>query len=198
MTNPFYSTRDFFKEATLFDRPLSYDEWMNCPDDHKAAVLYLQFFDQITLAWYKVRSFYGSEEEGVETMMQYLVKNVPIIEKDPKKFTARYIYRVAYNCLYCICHDRLIDKQRYELEVSNICVCSETGDSLDLFDTVPCYDDPSRLYEKKELWEAIQSLGQEAALVAEMLCETGKIDKKMREAHADTIDKLAEVLVQYA
>ena len=78
--NPFYTTRDFFKEATQFKGPMSYDEWVSCPDDHKAAVLYLQFFEQITLAWYKAKSFYGSDEEGVETVLQYLMKNVPIIE----------------------------------------------------------------------------------------------------------------------
>lgn len=127
-------TRDLFRIHTQYTVPLTYGEWLAIPDDNKAAVLYVQFYDQISLAWHKAKSFYTPEEDAVSTVLQYLMKNVPIIASNEKKFTPNYVYRVAYNCLYCICHDYQKDKQRYENECSNLV---EYGDDvLDLFDTV--------------------------------------------------------------
>lgn len=135
MSREFYETRSMFRSYINYTDPYSYEQWLSLPQDHKCAALYVQFFDEIILAWYKVKSFYGSDEEGVETICQYLMKNVPVLEENPKRFNARYIYRVAYNCLYCICHDRLIDKQRFELEISNI---AYSGDSeeINMFDYI--------------------------------------------------------------
>ena len=103
--NDFYVTRDLFREYVRYTNPLSYSEWCNIPDDNKAAVLYLQFFDQITLAWYKMKSVYSVEADGVGEVLQYLQKNVDKIRNDEKRFTPAYIYKVCSNCLYCLCRD---------------------------------------------------------------------------------------------
>ena len=102
MSREFYEARRLFINHINYTRPYSYEEWIALPEDHKCVALYIQYFDQIILAWYKTKSFYASEEEGVETVLQYLNKNVPILEANEKKFNERYIYRVAYNCLYKI------------------------------------------------------------------------------------------------
>ena len=119
MNNEFIETRKLFQTVFQYDRtkPLSFDQWLKIPDDQKSAVLYLQFYDQITLAWDKTKSFYTLTADGVSTVLQYLEKNVPIIKANPKKFNERYIYRVAYNCLYCICHDLIYPRRAYEHEV---------------------------------------------------------------------------------
>ena len=135
----FYTTRNFYRDYINYENPLSYDEWLAIADDNKAAVLYVQFYDQITLAWQKVKSFYTLEEDGVSTMMDYLIKNVELIKADKKRFSPRYIYRVAFNCLYCICHDLLRPRQTFENECSNLISCGE--DTLDLFDLAAANDD---------------------------------------------------------
>lgn len=133
MSNAFVDTKNCFTSYLGYTTPLSYAQWLAAPDDHKAAILYVQFYEEITLAWYKCRSLYTPEERGVEEMMTYLMKNVPILMANPKRFTSNYIYRVAYNCLYCICHDIQRDKERFALERSNILAVGD--DEVDLFDT---------------------------------------------------------------
>lgn len=133
MSNAFVETKNCFTSYLGYTTPLSYDQWLAAPDDHKAAILYVQFYEEITLAWYKCKSLYTPEENGVEEMMKYLIKNVPILMENPKRFTSNYMYRVAYNCLYCICHDIQRDKERFALERSNILVVGD--DEVDLFDT---------------------------------------------------------------
>ena len=132
-SSPFKAAYNMFRQFLHSSDPISWEDWCNLPHDYKSASLYVQFYDQITLAWYKAKCLYGEDEEGVETVLQYLEKNVPIIEKSKNKYTPQYIYRVAYNCLYCICHDRKIDQDRYALEMSNLVVTGD-GDELDLFD----------------------------------------------------------------
>ena len=85
--SPFYQTRDMFKEFIGVDTPLAYSTWMELDPDKKAAALFVNFFDQITLAWYKVKSFYAVDEDGVSTCLQYLQKNVPVIENAPNRFS---------------------------------------------------------------------------------------------------------------
>lgn len=167
--NAFLETKKLFIAHTGYTHPLSYEDWVNVPDDNKAAVLYVQFYDQITLAWYKTKSFFVLEEDGVATMLQYLVKNVPLILDNPNKFTPSYIYRVAYNCLYCISHDIKRDIDRYEKEMSNIVEHGE--DTLDLFDTVSGSDngDFDDVLMRKAFWETIENMDMKTQKVVNHL-----------------------------
>lgn len=161
MKNEFATTKDLFASYTNFTRPLSYGEWCNLPHDHKAAVLYCQFYEQITLAWFKLASVYSVEADGVAEVLQYLEKNVPVIIKDSKRFTPSYIYKVVYNCLYCLCRDPNKYKQAYENETSNIQSGNE-GHEFDLFDTVGVDEDFSRRDKdaaRDAIWKAIEKLG---------------------------------------
>lgn len=189
MSREFYEARKMFRDYTGFEDPLSYEQWMSRPQEHKAAILYVQYFDQILLAWYKTKSFYASEEEGVETALQYLLKNVPIIESNPKRFNEKYIYRVSYNCLYCISHDRKCDRERFELEMSNVVASGE--DEFDLFDTVASsnvvdYDDEA-IEIKQWFWETIEDLGQDAYSVAKQIIDGGKLPKGVTRKRKEEI-----------
>lgn len=158
--NDFYVTRDLFRSHTSYERPLSYGEWKKLPDDHKAAVLYVQFFETITLAWYKLKSIYSSEADGVAEVLQYLQKNVSKIEADEKRFSPAYIYKVCYNCLYCLCRDPNRYKAAYENECSNIVGYGE--DELDLFDTVieavDGYTESVKNDSRVKFWNVIDEL----------------------------------------
>lgn len=192
MSNAFNETKKLFITSTGYTRPLSYEEWMMIPSGHKAAVLFVQFYDEITLAWYKTKSFFVLEEDGVSTMLQYLVKNVPIIENDPKRFKPSYIYKVAYNCLYCISHDIKRDIERYENEVSNIVMSGE--DQLDLFDTVVSN---SGIYEeimRKEFWSVIENMGVKTQKVINHLLNgesLGLVSKRSKSYDTDPLRDIA-------
>lgn len=179
MSKQFYETRKIFREYINYKGEYSYQEWLSLPQERKAAALYVQFFDQIVLAWFKSKSFYASEEEGVETVCQYLMKNVPVIEANPKRFCASYIYRVSYNCLYCISHDRVSDRLRWELEGSNICA-GEGSEEIDLFD-IFVEDETKRednlSYDRERMWAVIASMGDETVQVVGHLLDGERLPK---------------------
>lgn len=237
----FYDARNLFIEQTRYTEPLSYEEWKAKPEDLKAALLFVQFFDQITLAWDKANTLnFIESEEGVETMMQYLQKQISdcyikghpkkkvsfdyyrkyakkcrleeqlaaesdasiiseieseladlndieecerrcMLEEDKSKFSPGYIYRVAYNCLYCICHDRKCDKDRLENETSGIIM--HDGEEFDLFSTLA---DKSGSVEsvyttsrfESEFWRIIEDEGKSAEKLMRYLLSENSDDLK--------------------
>ena len=130
----FYNTYKLYRNYIGYSREFDYESWLNLPQKFKAAALYVQFYNEITLAWYKVKTQWSIEEEGVECVNQYLMKNVEKIEKDRKRFTPQYVYTVAYNCLYCLCIDPSKNKDRYYCETPN--TFSNGDDELDWFDMI--------------------------------------------------------------
>jgi len=199
MNGQFTTTRNLFIEYTNYTSPLSFDEWSAVADDQKAAVLFVQFFDQITLAWYKANSLgRGLAEDGVSTVLQYLIKNVPVIKENPKRFTARYIYRIAYNCLYCICHDIKRDKERFEYETSNICIVGD--DEVDLFDTVGSRDSDFELIAKRdEFWALIEDMDLDTKSVVSKLlgAEVPNMPRVSAKKREQIIANLQDILAPY-
>jgi hypothetical protein len=145
------------REAIGYEEPISYQEWLNIRDDYKAAWLYVQFFDQISLAWYKVslNNIHADPDNGVSEMLSYCVKNVKKIIEDGKRFTPNYMYKVAYNCLYCIAIDRVGYKMTYESCVSQY-ISSGDGTELDIFDTVADDENPLEEISRSDLWNIIR------------------------------------------
>jgi len=226
----FYDTRDCFKKNICYNNPLSYDEWAQVPDDQKVVFLFVQFFDEITLAWTKANAFdFIAPEEGVETVIQYLQKQVcdryikghpkrkvsnsyfnshrteceehRIIEENPKRFSPGYIYRIAYNCLYCICHDLKSVQDRWVNEVDPIVVLGE--DELNLIDYNPSSRVASAevIYEaesfENEFWDIIEDMGVDAEKVMRYLLSGDEKDlKKLSKRNSDyATDPLRDVEV---
>ena len=156
--NSFTSAKNMFEQYTHATKQLAFEDWDTLPSDMKAAALFVRFFPQITLAWDKAKSFYGDDDEAVSTVCQYLIKNVSKIEAEPKKYSEAYIYRVAYNCLYCICHDRKIDKDRWELETSST-VIADDGSELSLFDTISANNHRDLVDDivSNDIWDVINN-----------------------------------------
>lgn len=197
MISTFYDTKNCFKTYTHYIEPLSYDDWTKLPEDHKAAVLYVQFFSSIISAWNAAKSYDGDDEEAVETVLQYLLKNVPVIEKNPSRFTARYIYRVAYNCMYCICHDRKCDKERRENEIS-ASQLDDSGNEWSLFDTVAstsCRIEDA--INSKIFWEFVENLDVETRVLFDRIAALGRVPASLSarnlELLADLRAKLNEL-----
>ena len=127
-------------------------------------------------------------------MMQYLEKNITIIENDPRRFIPNYIYRVAYNCLYCICHDIKIDRIRWETEISNIQM--HEGQEFDLFDTVDNGDsDFLTSSEREYFWYIIESMGPEAAKVVNHILNGESLNKVNKRAKRYESDPLRDIEV---
>lgn len=199
MSNAFAESRNLFTMYTGYVRPLSFDEWSKLPDSHKSAVLFVQFYDEITLAWYKLSSVYTyvPDEDGVSTVCQYLEKNVSKILEKPARFNAPYIYQVAYNCLYCITHDPIKPRERFFNETSNI-TCSENGDELDLFDTVKSLSAEQTFEEetyKKMFWQVIEDMGLETQKVVNYLLNNDSLKKVSKLSKNYASDPLRDVEV---
>lgn len=195
MMSTFYETRNLFKNYIHYTKPLSYVQWLALNDDHKAAALYVQFFNEILLAWDKAKSYDGDDDEAVETVLQYLIKNTEIIKKDPKRFRANYIYRVAYNCLYCICHDRKCDKERREFEVSAI-QCDADGDEYNLLDTFVTNAGSVECEINKQLfWAIIEDLDVDSRALVERLLKSGKLPTNMSAKNQKIV---AELRIKFA
>lgn len=180
----FYATRNLFIELTQFDKQLSYEDWMSRPQDHKAALLFVNFFSKMIQAWDKANKFdFIPDEDGVSIVCQYLEKNVAKIEENPNKFSEAYIYKVAYNCMYCICHDLKSVKDRWDNETSSTVVYQ--GEELSLFDTVAdAHGSAEHEFlhktDNKEFWDLIEDSDPKCQKVIDyLLSEDPKSLKKI-------------------
>lgn len=209
----FRDTRNLYLEAipSDFEFPLTYEAWLNADDEYKAVLLFVNFFNEIELAWYKQRFSYVQEVEAVETVVEYLIKNVDKIRNDPERFTPNYIYTVASNCIYCLHEPQVaINREKYE-------VCNEVtvgDDTVNLFDLAPSVDDSPEVKQVKEaIWAVIHKLGPKAEKVVNNLLNpedslSASRSKKKGDALADVsvsakevdgiMTSLREVLSPYA
>ena len=197
----FYSTRDMFIELTQFDHQLSYEEWCKSPQDHKAALLFVNFFSKMIQAWDKANRFdFIPGEDGVSVVCQYLEKNVARIEQEPKKYTEAYIYKVAYNCMYCICHDLKSVNDRWENETSSI--VSYQGEELSVFDTVSdSRGSAEQVYltdnDQKAFWDIVESSDPKCQKVIDYLLsnDVKSLKKVSKNSKLYSVDPLRDVQV---
>ena len=193
-----YKTRARFSNYIGYERPLTFEEWNDLPRDSKAAALFVQFYHQITLAWHKVKSFYTPEEDAISEVMKYLLKNVPIIEADPERFTASYIYQVAKNCIYCICHDIKRDRDRWELEMSNLVNVGENeSETVDLFDKVAESDTITTELYRRKLWETVENLDDDYKQLIANILDSSVIKGIPRARRAQLKRNLQVLLAKY-
>lgn len=176
-----YETRNFYRNSLQIFQPLTFKQWNELDRNIKAAGLFLNFFDQIVLAWEKANTIdFINCEDGVEVINQYLEKNVSIIESKPDRFSPSYIYTVAFNCMYCICHDRKCDKDRLENETPRY--VSKDGKDVDLLDFVKGDNDNFTEVEsssiEREFWALIEDDGLEAEKVMRYLLTQNEADLK--------------------
>ena len=201
----FYETRKVYREYTHYQKPLSFEEWSSLQDCYKTAVLFIQYFDEILMAWNKAKSYDGDELEAVETVNQYLEKNVSKIVDDPKRFRPAYIYRIAYNCLYCICHDRQKDKDRREKEVDPY-VDKGDGTYVNLTEFVPsasAQDDfeaveSDRVANSHKFWSLVEDVDVDAEVLIQYIIGSRKdLTKRASKKREEILSKMRQALLQH-
>lgn len=192
----FYDTKLFFQ--TSVTKVNNYEEWMSVPDSQKAACLYVTFFNQIQMAWNRTKSFYTPEEDGVSCELQYLEKNVQLIKENSKKFDPRYIYRISFNALYCICHDIIKDRQRWEIETSNI--VGSGSDEINLFDDYVggVSQDNDLEMIRDRMWAVIESLGEEGLRVVDSLINNDTLRRSSKQSPNYEQDRFKDISVSVA
>lgn len=178
---------------------MSYAEWVNSDPDDKAALLYVIFYKEVTLAWCNAivmkKIVYVSQDDGVSTVLQYLMKNVDKISEDPDRFTPNYIYTVCYNCLLSLWKTRSNDMQRSISDISNEYI--ENDKEVNLWDLVPSEDDDMETRAVKEAIEnIIRHMGPKAEKVVNHLINPGDTLHKISKSSSERpIDRLADVSV---
>ena len=194
MINQFKETLKIFREFAGYSEPITFESWASINNtDTQLAFLYCQFYDSITLAWYKGKAEYVTEEEGVSCVLQYLLKNVPIIQKSSKRFNPAYIYTVAYNCIYCL-REVQRDINRYNYETTNIQCCNDG--EIDLCDLVPHRDKDYISEKESELfWAIIKDMGIETEKVVNHLLNGESLRKTSKRCKSYSTDPLRDISV---
>ena len=118
----------------------------------------------------------------------YIVVEKRMIDEDPTRFSGGYIYRVAYNCLYCITgHDRKRDKEKMNNETSSIII--HNGEELNVFDSFVDADSSiESVLEKNlletEFWSIIEDSGAPAQKVMRYLLSHDVEDLKAHSSRS--------------
>lgn len=195
----FIQTRNMFREyLSGYPTPLTYDAWKNAEEDDKAALLYITFYQEVTLAWCNAITSRGisyvTQEDGVSTVLQYLMKNVNLIMADSNRYSSKYIYRVCYNCIGCL--PRVAsEKMRDSSDISNIYIDGDI--EVNLWDLVPSEDDDLETCQTKEaIWNIIRHMGPKAEKVVNHLINpTDTIGRVPSMSKERATDRLADIIV---
>jgi len=195
--NAFQEARKCFREGTQFTKDLSYNEWSQKPVDHQAAILFVQFYNQITMAWYKASERYPfiDEEDALSIAMQYLQKQVERNLMTEEKFTPGYIYTVSWNAISGLGWTQR-DQNRYANEVSEVVETSEG--QVSLYDTVidSQSGDFDTLLQDREMMNLIANMGEKTQKVLNYLLNGESLKKVSKRSKAHGIDPLTSVEVK--
>ncbi len=197
--NSFYATRNMFRNYINYERPLTFEEWSSIDDDKKAAVLYVQFFDQITLAWYKLKTDAAIEEDCVSEVLMYLIKNVPVIKSNPSRFKPSYIYKVVYNCIYCKSIDPYKGQTAKTSWFNNTCSqFVQKGDEIvDIFDEISNTEDIDVTAAREHFWAIIEDMGDDVIAIVENILNGTRVPAAVNKRRAEIIIELQNRLIAY-
>lgn len=205
--NQFKETLNRFNPALVGLDYSTYWEWMLISDDLKAAALYVQFYDTLTLAWIKTQKPFIDEEVAVSTLMQYLIKNVEIIKQNRNRFTPNYLYKVAFNAFYPLGRikrdiDRFnCERSLYEYVPEFKSQCDEDADNNYYWDSLyvckAVTEDVIMDSDVSAIWTIIESCDEETKKVIESLIGGRKLGKKLSAKAPKIIEELKIKLYVY-
>lgn len=208
----FFQTRKMFREyLSGYPEKVDYNTWLAADNDSKASLLYVTFYQEVTLAWYNAivspKIVYISQEDGVSTVLQYLMKNVDKIAQDPERYSSQYIYRVCYNCLLSLWRTRGTENMRCACEVSPEYVVEpegtrlahnwKAGQPINLWDLFPSDDEDLETQQTKEaIWNIIRHMGPKAEKVVNHLINPDDTLHRVSSKSTERAnDRLADVSV---
>lgn len=202
MNSAFEETKIMFMEAlmsyVLLDREITYDDWMNIPDELKAAALYVNFYQNIKLAWLHAKANFTPDEDGVSTVMQYLQKNVDKIRNSKSRYKASYIYKIAYNCLGCL-RRNVKTKFWYENSVSQYQMDATENQIADIFETIidESEIDTLDVCLARELWNVLLKQSDDVQVVADALINKSRIPAGYSKQKRQIIQRMQMLLKKY-
>ena len=177
--------------------PYSYAQWLALPDKHKAIALYVNFYDQVTLAWTKAKAEFVDDEDAVSIVLQYLMTNVPLIVNDPKKYKESYIYRVAYNCMGCLRRVQS-EQSRYANTVPQYKSVGIDNEEVDIFDTIADTNCPKLHAIADLLFSVYDDLDSDTKKVIRCIIENKAITGRAKTKEAEIYHQLRKIFANYA
>lgn len=197
----FKEAKERYESAIGKKAPITFEEWFTLPDSHKAAALFINFYNQITLAWTKAKADFTEDEDGLSTVMQYLMKNVPIIETNPNKYSETYIYRVAYNCMGCLRRSKT-DVARYKECVSewhSKDSCYGGSDESSYFDFIGMDELADKLHLAADiLYDLYGELDRDEKAVINNILKGTRLTKKSKERESEIYATLRYAFRRFA
>jgi hypothetical protein len=197
----FKEAKERYESAIGKKAPITFEEWFTLPDSHKAAALFINFYNQITLAWTKAKADFVEDEDGLSTVMQYLMKNVPIIETNPNKYSETYIYRVAYNCMGCLRRSKA-DIARYKECVSewhSKDSCYGGSDESSYFDFIGMDELADKLHLAADiLYDLYGELDRDEKAVINNILKGTRLTKKSKERESEIYTTLRYAFRRFA
>ena len=203
----FRQTRNMLVNSLQIDK-LSYDDWSERPNDQKAVLLFVNFYEQIELAWYKVRGEHTYEEDGVSEALNtcsYLCglslksgkSGVSKINKN--SYTPNFIFTAMKNAFNSLNYERKSTRSQYQHPNDEITVCSQysnnsDGDDLDLFQFVGDRTDTVSVIESNNFWSLIEDMDLDTQEVVDRLINGERIRKDQEKI----VEKLREKLAQFS
>jgi len=210
--NQFARTRRDFSEYTGISSPISYEEWSQQSEDMKAALLFVNFYEQITFAWYKSSTEYVYEEDGVDEAINICCKlcgtSLKRLQKDtksessmtPDTFQPRYMYRVMKNAFDCLVYTKNGTKTEYHPDdkknpennrrVQSQYFVDSSGVEQDMLATINGSKDLLETIENERLWSVMQSEddNEDVQYIIDRLM---RYDERMQEAkNLETLEKV--------
>ena len=204
--SPFISTKQMFRDHLVgYSYPLTYETWVEADEEDKAALLYVNFYSQITLAYANVVTKYNADyiiaEDAVSNVLGVLIKNSTILteKKDgDKRFTQGYFYSVCWGCIFSMVRS-IATQKRNEHEICNEVEDSDNEVSVNLFDLAPSVDDTYEVRQAKEaVWDIIVHMGPKAEKVANHLINGDTLKAVRKSSSEYSTDRLADVSVSPA
>lgn len=205
----FRETYNLFQSALMDMEYTNYWEWMLLPDDFKAVALYVNFYDEITLAWSKTVKPFMEEETAISTLMQYLLKNVLVVQSDKKRFTKSYFYKIAFNVFYPL--------GRIKRDVEEWKNTRSLYENINTYTPTDDYDEDNLIYtesrytdrafveatdilseaNKKAIWEIIDSCDDETQKLIDYLINGHKLGKRLAAKAPEILSELRHLLCIY-
>lgn len=175
----FAITRDMLREYLQFTDALSYAEWSEAPDADKAALLFLQFYDQIYLAWGNIKYRNTYEDSAVSEAMRMCLYLCGLsvghgkaadVKISAKTYNPGYMYMAMYRAFTSLNCSRGESRSTYQPKNSRIAVYYQYQTigttEVDLLQDVPAYDNPETELDRQEFWRIVDSQGKDASAIA--------------------------------
>jgi hypothetical protein len=217
--NQFAQTRQMFSEYTGVSSPISYEDWVQQSEDMKAAILFVNFYEQITFAWFKTANEHLYEEYGVDEAVSICSKlcgaSFKRIQSNtntksvmtPDTFKPSYIYRVMKNAFDCLTYTKNITKFDYipdceyapknRIDNRSQYFTDASGVEQDIFDITGEDYDPLEVIESERLKSLIEEAEdcEETQYIMDRLL---RYDERMNEAKdLDTLNKVKEARAKF-